>query len=415
MCYRILFRTRFVKSVWKYILSVMLIVGSVCCVAGLVSKDFDIAGAGNAVLFLEGLCVPLLLSENKSGYSILLYPAVFALDNLVGNVYNYGISFMINKDVVIVGRQMSTIKGVICSIILLMVCVALEKTKPFDEEIRPDMWQIIMYYLMAVISIVVVEGVGYVTSGQSSDSITIAQVNFGVALSCLIMFILCVWFGVLERKRLEQQYRIEKYEMFAKEQQRYIDELLRGEENLRRFRHDVKNHFISIRALGNRGDLNEIEKYCDNVLGKISNINSATYTNHVTVDAIINYYIRIAKEQDIQVTEDIIGDYSEIMFGYELCTILSNLLQNAIEACLKSDENRWIKLGISRMDNHIYICIKNPMTEKPIIKNEILYTTKEDKKNHGMGTKIIKETVNQLNGTVEYQYEDGIFQTVVVL
>lgn len=415
LCYRILFRTRFVKSVWKYILSVMLIVGSVCCVAGLVSKDFDIAGAGNAVLFLEGLCVPLLLSENKSGYSILLYPAVFALDNLVGNVYNYGISFMINKDVVIVGRQMSTIKGVICSIILLMVCVALEKTKPFDEEIRPDMWQIIMYYLMAVISIVVVEGVGYVTSGQSKDSITIAQVNFGVALSCLIMFILCVWFGVLERKRLEQQYQIEKYEMFAREQQRHIEELLLGEENLRRFRHDIKNQFISIHALGKQGDLDGIEKYCEKVLGKISSINSRTYTNHVTVDAIIDYYVRIAKEQEICITVDIVGDYSEIAHAYEICTILSNLLQNAIEACLKSEKNRWIKLGISRMENHIYICTKNPASEKPIIENGMLCTTKEDKKNHGMGTKIIKETVKRLNGTVEYQYEDGIFQTVVVL
>ena len=413
LCYRILFRTRFVKSVWKYILSCVLIGASIQIIGSVFSCGFD--DAGNAVLFFEGLLVPILLSEERHWINCLLYPAVFALDNLVGNVYNYGVGMVWNNDGMIVGRQMPVEKGIICIVILMSACFFLEKTKPFEEEIRPNKWQIFMYYLMAIISVVVVEGVGYVTSGQSKDSITIAQVNFGVALSCLIMFILCVWFGVLERKRLEQQYQIEKYEMFAREQQRHIEELLLGEENLRRFRHDIKNQFISIHALGKQGDLDGIEKYCEKVLGKISSINSRTYTNHVTVDAIIDYYVRIAKEQEICITVDTVGDYSKIAHAYEISTILSNLLQNAIEACLKSEKNRWIKLGISRMGNHIYICTKNPASEKPIIENGMLCTTKEDKKNHGMGTKIIKETVKRLNGTVEYQYEDGIFQTVVVL
>ena len=92
---------------------------------------------------------------------------------------------------------------------------------------------------------------------------------------------------------------------------------------------------------------------------------------------------------------------------YELCTILFNAIQNAIEACRLADGAKKVTVKVLSHQNTLYVTVINPATEEMyhLIQNE--RTGKEDPDNHGFGVRKIKSTVKRLNGTVDYNYEDG--------
>lgn len=103
--------------------------------------------------------------------------------------------------------------------------------------------------------------------------------------------------------------------------------------------------------------------------------------------------------------------------SYDLCTIVSNLLKNAIEACKKIpiEEKREIQLIITSMDQRIYMCVKNSVNEKVKLSGKYPKTTKVDQKNHGLGYKNLELTVQKYDGEIEcHSYEDN-FEVEIML
>lgn len=101
----------------------------------------------------------------------------------------------------------------------------------------------------------------------------------------------------------------------------------------------------------------------------------------------------------------------------DICAILSNLLDNAIEACEKNKvaSNKWINLTIRVINAMIVIKVENSMEVKPIIKNNNLLTSKADDKLHGWGIKIVKSAVEKYGGVIKYTVSEDKFRVVVTL
>ena len=98
----------------------------------------------------------------------------------------------------------------------------------------------------------------------------------------------------------------------------------------------------------------------------------------------------------------------------DLLSILSNVIDNAIEAVIGVNIDRNINIKISKYKEYLFICISNTSNKDPrniIRKSE---TTKKDKLNHGLGFKIVKGIVEKYNGSIEYSYENNLF-TIKIL
>ena len=100
----------------------------------------------------------------------------------------------------------------------------------------------------------------------------------------------------------------------------------------------------------------------------------------------------------------------------DICTILSNALDNAIEACIKINNpaDRYINVKIS-VDNGFFISVTNPSTEAPKKRAGIIISSKKDKENHGLGLKSIKRTVDKHGGDMLVKYENDVFTLVAEL
>ena len=101
----------------------------------------------------------------------------------------------------------------------------------------------------------------------------------------------------------------------------------------------------------------------------------------------------------------------------DIISILSNLLDNAIEACLARDNSRFVQLTITKKnENNFYVIIvKNTYDKAPVLRDGQFVSTKTDTKLHGIGTKSIRHAVENNHGFVNYSIEEGFFVATVVL
>ena len=99
-----------------------------------------------------------------------------------------------------------------------------------------------------------------------------------------------------------------------------------------------------------------------------------------------------------------------------MCTIISNLLDNAIESCIKYNGNKFISLKILHEKEYILINVINTTSNTKVNYNgSALKTSKEDKENHGLGTQIINDIAYKYNGNVKYEIVDNQFIANVML
>ena len=100
----------------------------------------------------------------------------------------------------------------------------------------------------------------------------------------------------------------------------------------------------------------------------------------------------------------------------EMTTILSNILDNSIEASLKLDEsNRKIDVSIFVYKNYAVFTVKNKFNNVLNIKNGVIKTTKLNKSLHGYGLSLIEDTVKKNNGVFNYSHDDDFFKVTVML
>ena len=99
----------------------------------------------------------------------------------------------------------------------------------------------------------------------------------------------------------------------------------------------------------------------------------------------------------------------------DICTILSNALDNAIEANVKIEKmsDRYIETKITNDESGIFISIKNPSLEAPKKRAGNYISSKTDKENHGLGLKSIKRTVDKHKGDMFIKYENEVFTIIV--
>lgn len=227
---------------------------------------------------------------------------------------------------------------------------------------------------------------------------------------CIAM--LCCYVGYSVFMISEQNTKLMNYELLQlenQEKERQIEEIERADSRAKQLRHDYKNHCMGMQELLKKGKYMELEEYLQELTGRyLVQGEEYVHTNNDMINAVINNKIWYCKEKAIDINSFITGDLSNVN-NMEISVILFNLLDNAIEACLKCSDNRRIELHVCREKHYIELFIKNTIENTVLTGNKELKSSKEDKSHHGIGHVSVETIVEEADGMIEYYEADEMF------
>lgn len=239
-----------------------------------------------------------------------------------------------------------------------------------------------------------------------------------ILLIGIVFFLINIWNDMSTGSRDKYKERIKEYEDMIYQQQCQVQAILDSDENLRRYRHDMYIHLTAMRAICEQGNGRELVQYAQEMLQQIEHIQVRTYTGNSAVDAILGNLIDAAKKSGIPVCCKASLPEELSISAFDLCTILSNLIQNAIDACMElsvKEREKGIYVIVYPMNDSLYMKVENPTNHIVSIQDNVLRSTKKDSKNHGFGSKNVKQVVEKHQGRLDYYCKEGLFVAEVFL
>lgn len=268
------------------------------------------------------------------------------------------------------------------------------------------------FIIFPIFSILVLCAMAWTSGGN--DNFKVGNIDFIiafglVAINIIVFYLVC---DILKRER-----RIREDDMFrikVRNQTELYKALYTNYEKQRKKAHEYKNQVLCMEGLLKKKQYDELEKYIDNISGKLSGERSCIRTNNALVDAIINTKYKEMEEKGILCVLVLTELGGLPMEDDDVVVILSNLLNNAIEACEKC-EKKTVKIKLVKEDNDIVISVKN--TYNGVIKKDCndYVSTKDDTDGHGFGIKNIRESVSKYGGTCSITYDDIEFSFSILI
>lgn len=214
------------------------------------------------------------------------------------------------------------------------------------------------------------------------------------------------------RVRAEEKAKRSKMlmEMQAEQYNRIAEKI----EKTRKSRHDMHHHINVVYQLAKENKTQQLIEYLEEYRNVDPTKEPIVYCDNITVNAIINHYTMLAKEKGITVQLDIALPQKLKIRDTDLCIIIGNLFENAIEAGEK-EENKKITLRISKGNNYVYILISNIYSG--IIKKEDsnFYSEKREFKEMGIGLSSVKTVVEKYEGRMEIEHTKGEFTVFIMM
>ena len=180
-------------------------------------------------------------------------------------------------------------------------------------------------------------------------------------------------------------------------------------------RHDYRNHIQTMKVLAANGDMNAIREYLDMLDTDLNTVDTVIKTGNPMADAILNSKISLAQSRRIAVHCDAHIPVQLKMSELDLCCIIGNLFDNAIEASLQlPEEQRLIRVYMDMKGTQLYISFTNFTASKNLPKlGKRFATTKGD--GHGFGLIRIDSIIERLDGYLSRNSEDGAFTTEILI
>lgn len=193
---------------------------------------------------------------------------------------------------------------------------------------------------------------------------------------------------------------------------REVDNMYR---QIRGWRHDYRNHIQTMKAYAAAEDWDAIKRYLDLLDDDLTTVDTVIKTGNPMADAILNSKISLAKSKNIQVIADADIPLTLKSSEIDLCCIIGNLFDNAIEASLKLPEDRrMIRVYMDMRNTQLYISFTNLTAGKKLKKEGKLFRSTKGK-GHGFGLIRIDAIVERLDGYISCNSEDGAFTTEILL
>ena len=234
-----------------------------------------------------------------------------------------------------------------------------------------------------------------------------------ISVSYLLINIVFFILYEIINKEAEKSYLLMAKHRQYEAMEQHNAEILKIYSDIREWRHDYANHMQVVMALIEKSklqdsDINEAVNYIKNIDGKITTASLKVSTGNYIVDSIISAKLTLASSFDIKFDYNCSVTNRLTISDTNLCTLLSNLLDNAIDACCKLEDGRYIDIEIIEIKNQLYIKIKNSANGEYIKEGGKFKTTKKDKW-HGIGLRHVENIVEEHGGISSIETDANSF------
>lgn len=184
---------------------------------------------------------------------------------------------------------------------------------------------------------------------------------------------------------------------------------------MRGWRHDYRSHIQTLKAYAAQGDLEAVSHYLDLLDRDLHTVDLAVKTGNRMTDAILNSKISLAAEKGITVRADAHIPVELKTSAIDLCCIIGNLFDNAIEASMAlPQKDRMIRVYMDMKGTQLYLSFTNFTAGKRLKKKGGLFASTKGQ-GHGLGLIRIDEIVRRCEGYISRNSEDGAFTTEILL
>jgi len=260
-------------------------------------------------------------------------------------------------------------------------------------------------------------------SSPSIWSVNILHVSAAAGLGAVLNWIVNMYKmqALSSAIKLEHEYKLNA-ELQAKEKDYYFAQCQLMQESatqVRAVQHDMKNHLATIDTYTKSGNYEGVKSYLDSLMDGIEKSELYSDTGNIAFDSVINYKLRNAKSDNIQLTLSIAVSPELNVDVVDVVTVLGNMLDNALDAVAKVDE-KMIKLDIEFVKGGLFIKVDNSFNGEVKYLNENdgeerKIASLKDGEEHGYGLKNIMQSVEKYNGHMEISHTSNIFSVGVFL
>ncbi len=196
-------------------------------------------------------------------------------------------------------------------------------------------------------------------------------------------------------------------ELQTEQSAKHLDEVRSIHKEMRGYKHDFHHHLQSLKTQIESGDYERALAYIEELDHQLTHVDTLLKTGNVALDAILSGKIAQAKAQGISITIKANVADALTLSDVSLSIIVGNLLDNAIEACLKSNEKPFINLYISMKGKMLYFHMMNSAGEKKIKQGGLFGSDKNGL--HGFGLRRAMAIIEENGGWSKFNSEDGAF------
>ena len=364
------------------------------------------------VSMVSMLVIPFLLLKPVMKRNIILYPFIVIGVSVIGVCASFILATVlgISEDAVI-DNAWTNIFCQSISILFMILIVIYRKRRRIDNFPLNLNWKQYLILYVVVISLFFLLAPIQVLSEKIPACREISYVGVSSSVVCIVLVVVTVGQAISATRERQLQERNTMNEKYMELQKEYYDQLLNQDEKMRRFRHDMNAHIQILKAYCDQQETGKIKDYLETIMDESAIYAFRKYTNNWAVDAVLHSLVSEAEGRKIQINFQGHLPKKTKVEDYDLCTIIYNLMKNAIEASeqIEDASRRSIQIEMGAYDLQVYILIKNQVDRS----NVSLLTAKEDQKNHGLGLGNVKRAVEKYNGCFHVEFEDGWFSAEV--
>lgn len=239
--------------------------------------------------------------------------------------------------------------------------------------------------------------------------------NLGWVVFLLLLNIALIY-SIIHRKRVIYYKKLsESYKTQFEKEYTYFKEYKKSNVETIRFRHDWNNHMIVMQRLLDEGNYEDAKKYFDSFSKPVFQKRKSELTGNETADIILAAKADQLEEQKIEFEMEGSLKCLDKMEPVDICILFANLIDNAIEACVKVDIKKCIRIKATESPNVFMIRMQNSAQEILQDENGEMLTTKADKNLHGIGLQNVENVLEKYNGEYKIDFEEGMFCIHLIL
>lgn len=331
------------------------------------------------------------------------YLAYFIVQLLVKDVSN------MNTKEELLSRLIAAIDLILLFIIILVLKRRFQKYK--NWLMRDEEW--IRFIIFPILSLMAISGI--IKAFNNIDNADQMRVLYMIAFGLVIMnfFVFYLLDDIVKKSEVIRESEI--YSVQSKNQLEMYNMLAENLDRQRSRAHEFNNHMLCINSLVKNQKYEELKEYISDICQNSQIEENVINTNNIMVNTIINIKYSEASRKGIVFVVRV-NDLSNINIkNGDLVILLSNLLNNAIEACEKCENKRVIKMKFMIENDDIILSVKNTYNEPVIKRGESFVTAKKEKGDHGIGIKNVIKVVEKYKGTYAIQNETEEFKFSIMI